>query len=370
MTGANEASTVVARLLLPDDANPSGNVHGGTMLSMMEEAGMIVATRFLAADPAVPRHGVAALVRFENMSFHEPVYVGEVASVSARVIFTSKHSFLVRVVVTAEDLFRAKVRITNTGELWYVPLTPSSSNHDVKTLNVHSRHFNVALAPQLPVPTNAEALQDYNKAKQSYIARKHRGSFVAEASSALPCQANDACLCPSCRKHYKPPSNGVSPAETEQRLCQMVLPGDCSPFSGVAFGGFVMKLMDSAAGCSAVRHCRSNVVTVAISAINFMSMVRLGDICSIESRVTFCSSKSMAIEVTASVTSTRQAIEYQERVVARGRFTFASLDPEGKTMPVPKLRLETDEDMERAYQGQLRYEAAKKRREEGSSPTA
>lgn len=337
------------------------------MLSLMEESGMIVATRFLAADPGLPRHCIAALVRFENMSFHEPVYVGEVASLSARVIFTSKHSFLVRVTVVAEDLFHSRTRITNTGELWYVPLTPTSTDHDTKTLNEHSRQYNVALAPQMEIPTNTQALQEYNKAKQSYHARKQRGSFVAESLSAL-CQRDATCVCPSCRRSYRPPPAGVSPTETEQRLCQMVLPGDCSPFSGVAFGGFVMKLMDSAAGCSAIRHCRTNVVTVAISAINFVSMVRLGDICSIESRVTFCSRKSMAIEVTASVTS-RHTIENEEKIVARGRFTFASLDSAGKTLPVPQLRLETEEDIERAYQGQLRYEVEKKRRAESSSVT-
>lgn len=37
---------VVARVLLPDDANTAGNVHGGTTLKMMEEAGMIYATRY------------------------------------------------------------------------------------------------------------------------------------------------------------------------------------------------------------------------------------------------------------------------------------------------------------------------------------
>ena len=37
---------VVARILLPDDANVAGNVHGGTTLKLMEEAGLIVATRY------------------------------------------------------------------------------------------------------------------------------------------------------------------------------------------------------------------------------------------------------------------------------------------------------------------------------------
>ena len=49
------------------------------------------------------------------------------------------------------------------------------------------------------------------------------------------------------------------------------LASDCGS-GGVAFGGFVMKLMDNAAGCSAFRHCRTKVVTVAISAMRLCQL--------------------------------------------------------------------------------------------------
>ena len=35
----------VCRVMSPDDANIAGNVHGGTILKMIEEAGVIIATR-------------------------------------------------------------------------------------------------------------------------------------------------------------------------------------------------------------------------------------------------------------------------------------------------------------------------------------
>jgi acyl-coenzyme A thioesterase 7 len=140
----------------------------------------------------------------------------------------------------------------------------------------------------------------------------------------------------------------------------MVLPGDCGP-KGVAFGGFVMKLMDNAAGCSAFRHCRKNVVTVAISAIDFVSWIRLGDICTIQSKVVFASTKTLEIEVVASVASIH-TIDCADTLVAKGRFIFVSLNPEGKAIPVPPLKLETAEDFENAYLGQRRYEAGKKAR--------
>ena len=372
MTASSQPSSsdhaVVARLLLPDDANVAGNVHGGTILRLMEEAGMIAARRFLVANkreadsPSSQLAScVAALVRFENMSFHEPIYVGEVASVAAHVVFTSPHSVLVKVVVAAENLCGGASRITNSGELWYVPLV-GGENNDWKNPKV-------AEAPQIPTPTDDRALEEYKDGRRSYEARK-RGLSVDENESRISCddcRHVEGCLCPSCRKSYEI-SNGRTPAESEQVLCQMVLPGDCQP-RGFAFGGFVMKLMDNAAGCSAFRHCRTNVVTVAISAIDFVNWVRLGDICSIRSKIVFASKKTLDIEV-AAYDASIHTIDRTDTLVAKGRFIFASLDADGKSIPVPPLKLETDEDFDKAYLGQLRYDAAKKARSKATGKRA
>lgn len=123
-----------------------------------------------------------------------------------------------------------------------------------------------------------------------------------------------------------------------------------------------MKLMDNAAACSAFRHCRTNVVTVAISSIDFLYPVHLGEICTIHSKAVFSSTNTLEMEVTARVTSASSIRALEDTIVAFGRFTFASLDEMGTALPVPPLRLESEEDMERAFQGQQRYLAAKKAR--------
>ena len=40
----------VSRIMLPDDSNLAGNVHGGTILKLIEEAGEIIATRHCNKD--------------------------------------------------------------------------------------------------------------------------------------------------------------------------------------------------------------------------------------------------------------------------------------------------------------------------------
>eukprot|EP00579_Thalassiosira_antarctica_P000743 CAMPEP_0201874182 /NCGR_PEP_ID=MMETSP0902-20130614/6507_1 /ASSEMBLY_ACC=CAM_ASM_000551 /TAXON_ID=420261 /ORGANISM="Thalassiosira antarctica, Strain CCMP982" /LENGTH=371 /DNA_ID=CAMNT_0048400993 /DNA_START=108 /DNA_END=1223 /DNA_ORIENTATION=- len=371
MTSTNAAAAVVvARLLLPDDANPVGNVHGGTTLKLMEEAGMIAATRHMSSSEANREsrgNCLAALVRFDTMAFHKPIFVGEVASCTCEIIFTSNQSILVEVVVTAEDISKGKTRVTNTGWLWYVPLAPSSFGPTGE-----KKDWKIVQVLPMAMPDEEAAIQKsmtkYGIAKAKYEMRKKSSQNSGEDFDAAG-GANDAKEInndlDTFKSQYTAPSEGRSPTESEQVLCQMVLPGDCSK-DHVAFGGFVMKLMDNAAGCSAWRHCRANVVTVAISDMDFVSWVRLGDLCTIRSKVVYASSKSLEIEVVASVASAASNRD-EDTVVAKGLFTFVSIGSDGKVLSVPKLRLESDEDMRNAYLGKRRYEAAKRARLEGSN---
>lgn len=348
MSSTSDSNKVVlARLLMPDDANISGNVHGGTILQLMEQAGMIAATRHFNSDPDHEHHEkqVAGLARFETMSFHEPVFVGEIASLTTALMFTSERSLLIKVSVSAENAATGKTRLTNTGMMWYLSFVPSQAD------NKKEQHC-LTTVPQLIPPTDPADKKAYQKGKALYDARKQ-----AETAGASDCLKIDGCLCPSCRTNFTPAEGSHPPAESTQTLCQMVLPGDCGT-SNVAFGGFVMKLMDTAAGCCAFRHARTNIVTISISAMDFDAIVHLGDIVTIEANMRFCSSKSMEIMVVAKVTSMTK----QDHVVARGTFTFVALDKKNKVIAVPGLALETEEEFDHAFASQVKYEAAKQAR--------
>ncbi len=75
------------------DANPAGNVHGGTLLRLVDEAGLIVATRHANRNRTADQPTLgAALARIETMSFLAPVFIGQVAHANSRVTFTSPSS--------------------------------------------------------------------------------------------------------------------------------------------------------------------------------------------------------------------------------------------------------------------------------------
>ncbi|XP_073723541.1 cytosolic acyl coenzyme A thioester hydrolase isoform X5 [Misgurnus anguillicaudatus] len=124
-------SIQICRIMRPDDANIVGNVHGGTILKMIEEAGCIIGTRHCNTQKG--DRCVAALARVERTDFLYPMFIGEVAHVSAEITYTSKHSVEVQVTVLSENIVTGAKKVTNKATLWYVPL--SLQNVD-KTIEV------------------------------------------------------------------------------------------------------------------------------------------------------------------------------------------------------------------------------------------
>jgi len=93
----------MAQVMLPDQANPSGYVHGGELMKLMDNASAVTALRHSRV------HVVTALV--DELNFIKPVRVGDLALIYSRLTFVSHSSMEVRVEVDREDLFTGeKVR--------------------------------------------------------------------------------------------------------------------------------------------------------------------------------------------------------------------------------------------------------------------
>ncbi|GAA6108366.1 cytosolic acyl coenzyme A thioester hydrolase isoform X2 [Tachysurus ichikawai] len=106
---SSSPSIQICRIMRPDDANIVGNVHGGTILKMIEEAGCIIGTRH--CNTQTGDRCVAALARVERTDFLYPMFIGEVAHVSAEISFTSKHSVEVQVSVVSENILTVCYRV-------------------------------------------------------------------------------------------------------------------------------------------------------------------------------------------------------------------------------------------------------------------
>jgi acyl-CoA thioesterase YciA len=79
----------VRTLAMPADTNPSGDIFGGWVLAQMDLAAGIVASQ--------RAHGRVATAALDGMSFHRPIYVGDLVSCYARVDRVGRSSMTVLV---------------------------------------------------------------------------------------------------------------------------------------------------------------------------------------------------------------------------------------------------------------------------------
>jgi acyl-CoA hydrolase len=104
----------LTQVMGPNDANILGNVHGGIIMKLCDEAGGMAAVKH-ARRPVVT-------VTVDSMSFLSPVHIGDLVTVRAEVTWVGHTSLETRVVVTAEDVLTGKVTHTNSAYFVYVAL--------------------------------------------------------------------------------------------------------------------------------------------------------------------------------------------------------------------------------------------------------
>ena len=110
----NTEELTLAQVMLPEDANPRGNVHGGTLMKLADTAGGVCATRHT-------RQRVVTVV-MDSMTFEQPVYVGDLVTVHARVTWTGRTSVETQVNIKAENTLRGEVRQISTAYFVYVAI--------------------------------------------------------------------------------------------------------------------------------------------------------------------------------------------------------------------------------------------------------
>jgi acyl-CoA hydrolase len=140
------------------------------------------------------------------------------------------------------------------------------------------------------------------------------------------------------------------PSESATEMVQVVLPNDANPL-GYILGGTVMHLIDIAGAIACHRHTRSLLVTAAVDGLQFLHPIRVGDLIILKSRVTCVFTTSLEAEVEV---YSEETLTGERRLTSRAFLTFVAIDRDGRTIRVPRLMLETEEDRARAAQAQLR----------------
>lgn len=345
-----EMAVAYQRLMLPDDANPHGNVHGGTIMKMIEQAAYIAASRHLKRDAEFGGTLFAALARLDHMDFLLPMKIGDVAILSCKISFTAARSMEIQVKVERESMAQSTRQVTNRATLWYVTVMRGTGTISKADTHVPFSAWTLAPCPPLVLAAEDQAagVVRYNRQRASRAASRAGGGDQAtlDAARATSLDSRSAL------------DGVVDATESQSQLMQLMLPSDCTK-EGVVAGGVVMKLIDNAAGICAVRHCKTNVVTACIDDVDFRHKVHNGDLLVITANMQFTSAKSMEIhaEVTAQSWRTGETV-----TAVTARLTFVSLNPHGKAVGVPPLLPKSAGEKQAWCIAEDRYNAAKKAR--------
>ena len=87
---------VISQVMMPSQANPNGNVHGGEIMKMMDSTAYAAARRYARSN--------VVTARVDELEFHLPILIGDLVTCSAEIVFVGHSSMEIAVNVDVEDL--------------------------------------------------------------------------------------------------------------------------------------------------------------------------------------------------------------------------------------------------------------------------
>lgn len=149
-----ESRVEMVEVVLPNDANPLGNILGGKVMHLIDIAGAIAAQRHTRS--------VVVTVSVDNLDFLHPIGVGQLIILRAQVTRAFQTSVEVAVKVYLEDSLTGEHRQTSSAFVTYVAL--DEGGRPVKVPAV--------------VPATQEEKHEY---REALIRRRHRLEAAARA---------------------------------------------------------------------------------------------------------------------------------------------------------------------------------------------
>ncbi|MDR1361664.1 MAG: acyl-CoA thioesterase [Holosporaceae bacterium] len=110
----------------------------------------------------------------------------------------------------------------------------------------------------------------------------------------------------------------------------IAVPADTNPWGDI-FGGWIMSLMDIAAGSIAARLARGSIATKAINNVIFDIPIFVGDEVSVYAEIDKIGNTSITLDVFVTI---RRREQQEEKPAVRGTFVMVALDENRRPRPV------------------------------------
>jgi uncharacterized protein (TIGR00369 family) len=127
----------LAQMMQPEHANSQGNVHGGWIMKLVDEAGALASTRHAAHRTVT--------VAIDQMVFHHPIHIGDLVFFNAEVTYAGHTSMEIEVDVIAENPITGTQIHTNAAYLVYVALDDAGNPTRVPPLIAESPEEQIRL---------------------------------------------------------------------------------------------------------------------------------------------------------------------------------------------------------------------------------
>lgn len=111
---SQDSSVIISRMMLPEDANPAGIVHGGVIMKEIDNAAGVSAVRHTRK--------VCVTASIDRLDFHNPAFIGNLVTVKAGINMTGTTSMEIGVRVETEDLLTGEIKHLASAYLTFVAL--------------------------------------------------------------------------------------------------------------------------------------------------------------------------------------------------------------------------------------------------------
>ncbi len=139
------------------------------------------------------------------------------------------------------------------------------------------------------------------------------------------------------------------PHDSYTVMNELILPNDTNTLNNL-MGGKLLHWMDICAAIAAQKHSNRIVVTASVDNVSFRKAIKLGDVVTLEAKVTRSFNSSMEVHLEVSAENIPAGHKYK---CNEAYFTFVAVDQLGNPINVPEIVPQTDAD-KRLFEGALR----------------
>ncbi len=108
----SDCGVVISHVMMPCHANPAGNINGGVIMQLIDDAAFVIASRHARSN--------VVTASIDRIDFHNPVHVGDLLILKAGLNLTHRSSMEIGVRVEGEEMRTGRIRHIASAYLTFV----------------------------------------------------------------------------------------------------------------------------------------------------------------------------------------------------------------------------------------------------------